>query len=185
MKLVEGSKYSSYILKWLVLQNPAWACTHNGQVYVPKQYTVQITHNLNNARVSHVCHMCVLCMSCHTHGILSLWLHTHAKLMTKTHSTRTHTVCTRGNMHTVFAHALTRTCTRMQFLPTSHSLHAYGLLALFQLTNFTVNEPVATFPSLIAICYLLILAAILVIIIAYSKIKREVTKPKRPCTCHY
>ena len=73
----------------------------------------------------------------------------------------------------------TRINTHTQFLPTPHSLHAYRLLALFQLTSFTVNEPVATFPSLIAICYLLILAAILIIAIACSKIKREVTKPEK------
>ena len=76
-----------------------------GGSYIEYISAVQIAHKLNNARVSHTCHMRVLCVSCHTHGILSLWLHTRVKLMTDTqvhaHTvTRTHSFCTRVNMHT-------------------------------------------------------------------------------------
>ena len=92
------------------------------------------------------------CAVCHTRGILSLWLHTHAKLVTDT----------QVHANTLFSHAVIRTssfCTcvnaHMQFFPIreyEHALflHAYRLLTLFQLTNFTANKPVCFFP-----CYLL------------------------------
>ena len=70
-------------------------------VYLLYLCTVQITHNLNDARVSHACDMraTLVGCACHTRGILWLWLHTRGKLK----------MDTQVHAHEAFAHAATRT----------------------------------------------------------------------------
>ena len=93
---------------------PALLC-RCGMLSDPKLLAISYTYGTNHpqfkqcmrvAHVPHACAVCVtrMCCACNTHGILSLWLHMCAKLMTNTHSTCTNTVCTHGNMHTQFLH---------------------------------------------------------------------------------
>ena len=63
-------------------------------------YMVQITHNLNNARVPCACHTRVLCVSHAWHFIVAP---SHACKFDDGHAvTRTRSFCTRGNTHTQF-----------------------------------------------------------------------------------
>ena len=122
------------------------------EVSPPCSYSTNIcvhTYGTNHPQLKQCTHVARVCCVCHTRGILSLWLHTRAKLVTDT----------QVHANTLFAHVVTCTysfSTRInmhtQFLPMheyehAHFLHAYRLLTLFQLA---ANEPVCFFP-----CYLL------------------------------
>ena len=103
-------------------------------------YTVQITHNLNDAHVSHAlcraCHMHVLCMSHMWLFILwlfILWLHMCAKFL----------IDTQVHAHTLFLHELAITCSFSPQVNTNtvtRTLYTHiDCSLLFYLTNFTTN----------------------------------------------